>query len=285
MTDLKSFLNAESAVARVELTEVKGSSPREAGTAMFVSPDATHGTIGGGQLEYMAIDQARTMLAAGRDKDRMSVPLGPEIGQCCGGHVEIDITLMDRAAIDVAVRECELAQQARPHVYVFGAGHIGRALADCLALLPVRTILVDERAEEIALCTAPVQKRITPLPEAEVRRAPAGSAFIILTHEHALDFLIAAEALARTDSRYVGMIGSKTKRASFERWCRKNINPPIRAENLVCPIGAQGSSDKRPEVIAAFVAAEVIATLTVDSDRRTGHAPPSENVGGVKVDE
>lgn len=281
MASLKSFLESTPTVARVELTLVKGSSPRETGTAMFVSADGAYGTIGGGQLEYMAIDQARAMLAAGKVLDHMSVPLGPEIGQCCGGYVEISIRRMDTSAIDRALVEERAAALRNPSVYVFGAGHVGRALANCLSLLPVRTILVDQRPEELALCTAPVCKRLTPLPESEVRNAPSDSAFIILTHEHSLDFLIAAEALARTDSRYVGMIGSKTKRVSFERWSRKNVDPPVRAENLVCPIGAQGSNDKRPEVISAFVAAEVMARLTAQVAGPSASAETSETVEGV----
>jgi len=281
MTDLKNFLRSEPCLARVELTAVRGSCPREEGTVMFVSPDGAHGTIGGGQLEYMVIDQARAMLGKGEQNDTMAIPLGPEIGQCCGGFVEIALTRMDVAAVSKALHDAEAAVAARPTVYVFGAGHVGRALADCFALLPIQVVLVDERPEELALCQAPVRKIVTPLPEAEVRRAPDGSAFVILTHEHSLDFLIAAEALARPDARYVGMIGSKTKRVSFERWCRKNISPPVASKSLVCPIGESGSKDKRPEVIAALVAAEVIARLTTEVDPSDEALRASEIVGGA----
>lgn len=280
MPDLKRFFDTATGAARVQLTLVRGSSPREVGTTMFVSNAAIHGTIGGGQLEYMAIDQARLLLKQDRDRETMGVPLGPDIGQCCGGFVELSLTRMDAQAIERALAESADQEAAYPHVHIFGAGHVGRAMADCFALLPVRTILIDPRQEELDLCAAPVDKRLTPLPEEDVRRAPAGSAFLILTHEHSLDFLIAAEALARPDARYVGMIGSKTKRASFESWLKKNINPPVSAETLVCPIGSQGSPDKRPEVIAAFAAAEVIARLTDESDPPGARTPSSENVGG-----
>ena len=92
-----------------------------------------------------------------------------------------------------------------------------------------------------------------------MRRAAPGAAFIVLTHDHALDFLIAREALARGDAAYVGMIGSRTKRVSFLRWLREAGE--VDTGPLVCPIGAAGRPDKRPEVIAAFVAAEVMQTL------------------------
>ncbi|MEO3416366.1 xanthine dehydrogenase accessory protein XdhC [Roseovarius sp. CAU 1744] len=264
-TPLAAFFARNRDVAKVALVQVLGSSPRNAGTEMFVAPGETLGTIGGGQLEYMMVDEARSLLARGTGRTTREVPLGPEIGQCCGGHVTVDIHRMgaeDRAqALALAGREAE----ARPHVYIMGAGHVGRALAGFFAQLPVRTVLVDTRAEELALCQAPVEYRNTALPEAEITAAPPLSAFIVLTHDHALDFLLTSEALARGDAAYVGLIGSATKRVKFRNWCRDHGGgQPI--DGLTCPIGAGGSDDKRPEVIAAFVVAEVMAALTRDTE-------------------
>ncbi|WP_306115961.1 MULTISPECIES: xanthine dehydrogenase accessory protein XdhC [unclassified Roseovarius] len=258
---LVAFVDRHSEVASVRLTKARGSSPREAGTEMFVAPGETYGTIGGGQLEYMMIDEARMMLAKGIAHAVKDVPLGPEIGQCCGGRVEVEIALMSAADRQGALARAEAETRALPHVYVMGAGHVGRALAGLLAQMPVRTLLVDTRAEEMALCKAPVDKRHTALPEAEITSAPAGSAFVVLTHDHALDFLLTAAALARGDAAYVGMIGSATKRARFESWCRDHGGGQ-ETDALTCPIGAGGSADKRPEIIAAFVAAEIMAALT-----------------------
>lgn len=232
---------------RVEVTHTRGSVPREAGAEMLVTQTGTTGTIGGGQLEYMAIDRARQMLARGELSARMDVPLGPEIGQCCGGRVELQLTLTD-----LLPRHPDL-----PQVLIFGAGHVGRALSRALSLLPLRPILVDQRAPEIA--QAPGETRLTPLPEAEIRQAPYGSSFVILTHDHALDFLLAAEALRRLDAPYIGMIGSKTKLAQFRRFARAQ---GLDTDRLTCPIGAGWSRDKRPEIIAAFTAAEIIGRLT-----------------------
>ena len=150
---------------------------------------------------------------------------------------------------------------ALPHVHVMGAGMWAGRWRGSAADLPVRTVVVDSRAEELAQCPDGVELRRSALPEAEIDRAPPGSAFVVLTHDHALDFLLAAAALARRDAAYVGMIGSATKRARFRRWCREHCDGQP-ADALVCPIGATGSADKRPEVIAAFVAAEVMAALT-----------------------
>ena len=258
MSALAAYLAAQPDVIHVRIARVRGSSPRDEGAEMFVAPDAVHGTIGGGQLEYMAIDEARALLSRGEARGEMDVPLGPEIGQCCGGRVEIALTRMDEAMRAAAMEAEEAAQEARPHLYILGAGHVGRALADLAQHLPIRTVLVDGRAAELGLCRAEVETALTPLPEALVRAAPEGSAFVILTHDHALDFLLAAEALGRGDGAYVGMIGSATKRASFTSWTRARGGS---AAGLTCPIGAGQSGDKRPEMIAALVLGEVVAAL------------------------
>lgn len=199
---------------RVQIASAQGSTPREAGAEMFVGPASVDGTIGGGQLEYMAIDRARRMLATGEAEASMDVPLGPEIGQCCGGRV---ILHLDRQGP---------TPQDLPGVLVLGAGHVGRALAQALQPLPVRTRLIDSRAEELARAAPGITTVLTPLPEAEIRAARPGSAAVILTHDHAQDFLLAAEALARGDLAYVGMIGSATKRARFARLAReRGIDP------------------------------------------------------------
>ena len=235
---------------RVRVTQALGSTPRDAGAEMFVTPDRVEGTIGGGQLEYMAIDRARQMLKLGEVQAQMNIPLGPEIGQCCGGRVALTLDREGPTPVD------------SPDALIFGAGHVGRALALALQPLPVTATLIDSRTEELALADRTVATRLTPLPEAEIRNARAGSAVIILTHDHALDFLLAAESLSRHDLSYVGMIGSVTKRAQFIRFAReRGIDPAP----LICPIGAGFSPDKRPAIIAAFTAAELIARLTATS--------------------
>lgn len=274
---LRAFLAAQPAVIRVVLSRVRGSSPREAGTEMFVAPGALWGTIGGGQLEYLAIDAARAMLREGVLTRALDVPLGPEIGQCCGGRVELALTRMRASDRRAALARAAEHDAALPHVYVLGAGHVGRALADLWQHLPVRCILIDTRPEEIALCTAAVERRVSVLPEAEIANAPPGSAFVVLTHDHGLDFLLSAAALDRGDAAYVGMIGSATKRAKFRAWAKRHAGGQT-IEHLTCPIGARGSRDKRPGVIAAFVVAEVMAELTSETAASAPHgaqdAPP-----------
>ncbi|MDA5094764.1 xanthine dehydrogenase accessory protein XdhC [Aliiroseovarius sp. KMU-50] len=255
------FLNGPGPVASLRLTKVRGSSPRATGTEMFVRADALWGTIGGGQLEHLAIDAARDLLAKGNLSQHLDVPLGPEIGQCCGGRVEMVISRMSEADKDIAIDMAVQEEAEQPAVYVLGAGHVGRALADLFQHLPVRCVLVDQREDELALSSANVEKRLSVIPEFDVQNAPAGSAFIVLTHDHGLDFLLASAALTRGDAAYVGLIGSATKRAKFASWTRKHCDRTSVAP-LICPIGAGGSRDKRPAVIAALVVSEVITALT-----------------------
>ena len=259
--DIRAFLNRRHDSVLVEVADVKGSAPRDAGAWMLVARDMIFRTIGGGQLEYMAIDRARKILAGGRDSP-MDVPLGPEIGQCCGGRVALNFRRVNRGLADELVSKVDAEIATRPHVYVFGAGHVGDALADALSLTPVRVVLVDTREAELMAVDAPgVETCLAAMPEQVVRSAPPSSAFIILTHDHALDFLIAAEALQRRDAVYVGMIGSKTKKATFKNWLNREFGSDELFEELICPVGGAVVKDKRPEVIAALAAAEVLTAV------------------------
>ncbi|MGX9574546.1 xanthine dehydrogenase accessory protein XdhC [Mesorhizobium sp. f-mel] len=328
---LKAFLADAGRVALVEVAGTKGSTPREKGAFMLVSGAASFGTIGGGQLEYMAIDKARQMLfspleggeersANGREKANdlafcatnarshsegqaakrpegvvsegiarasstaaatrpdgfaaalpsrgrdvsatLDIPLGPEIGQCCGGRVEVSIRLVDAALAQELIAAAEAEEAQLPHVYIFGGGHVGQALASAVALLPVRVVVVETRVEALEGMPDTVETSLTPMPEAVVREAPPGGAFVVLTHDHALDFLIATEALKRRDAAYVGMIGSKTKKATFRSWFLKSADgSEAEFARLVSPIGGETVKDKRPQVIAALAAAEIMTAL------------------------
>ena len=244
----------------VTVASAKGSTPRVTDAWMAVSETDVFGTIGGGQLEYMAIDAARALLKSGERETRLDVPLGPEIGQCCGGRMALDLHVLDQDAQDKLKARLSAEKDARPDVLIFGAGHVGRALARTLMLLPVQPLLIDNREDELALALD-LPQQLLAMPEASVRKARPGSAIVVATHDHALDFLIVREALERGDLPYVGMIGSKTKRRSFERWLEKEAGSRSLADKLICPIGHHEVSDKRPEVIAAFTAAELMDRL------------------------
>ena len=264
-SELRALLAAHPATIVAEITATRGSTPREAGAFMLIAADAVIGTIGGGALEYMVIDRARQVLRTGEAGDDLDIPLGPEIGQCCGGRVDIAMRRVDGPRAEALVARLEAEAVARRHVYLFGAGHVGHALAAALAPLPFAVHVVDTRTAELAGLPDNVEAVASPMPEAVVRSAPQGSVFVILTHDHALDFLIAFEALKRADSPYVGMVGSKTKRARFRSWYLGEGGDPAALDRLVLPIGGrtfpQGLGDKRPAVIAALAAAEILVQI------------------------
>jgi xanthine dehydrogenase accessory factor len=261
---LRTFLFANPSAIAAELTSVRGSSPRESGAFMLIGPDSTIGTIGGGALEYLVIARAR-QVRDGVPSDPMDIPLGPEIGQCCGGRVEVSLRAVDAALAARLVARLQAEHAAHPHVYLFGSGHVGHALARALSLLPLQVHVIDTRPEELAGLPDNIEAKAVALPESVVRSAPAGSSYVILTHDHALDFLIANEALQRADAPYVGMVGSKTKRAKFTSWYLGEGGEAAALERLVLPIGGaafpRGLGDKRPEVIAALAAAEIMVHI------------------------
>jgi xanthine dehydrogenase accessory factor len=256
---LAALIAAGPAVA-VTVSNVRGSTPREAGAWMVVGRTSILGTIGGGQLEFEAIARARKILEDGTVSEAMDIALGPSIGQCCGGRVELELKTIDTGLEAELQRRIADERDTRPHVYLFGAGHVGRALVASLALLPMQVVVVETRLDELRDLPNSVITHLTPLPEAIVDGAPPHSAFVVLTHDHALDFLIVRAALQREDAAYVGMIGSATKRATFEAEFRRSGGTVDQSARLTCPIGAK-LTDKRPEVIAALVAAELTMAL------------------------
>ena len=254
------FLNYNKRVIQASIVRTIGSSPRNSDTEMFISETDTLGTIGGGQLEYLVINHSKKMIAENIKKDILKISLGPEIGQCCGGKVEVSLLEMYEKDKCLALNRFNKKDKNLPHVYVMGAGHVGRALALQLQHLPVRCVLIDSRVDELAKCSADVETRLSAIPEEDIKSAPRGSAYVILTHDHALDFILCGAALDRHDAKYVGMIGSKTKRVKFKKWYQVNYDNNL-IRDFTCPIGNVKNQDKRPSIIASFVAAEVIDML------------------------
>jgi xanthine dehydrogenase accessory factor len=260
--------------AVIQVLEHKGSVPRETGTRMLVAADGeVQGTIGGGQLEWQAIARARDWLLAaeGRAAEplQQEVPLGPALGQCCGGRVRLRTERLDDSSLAGWPEEPLLF-----HLQLYGAGHVGRAIAQALSPLACSVQWIDERDD--AFPPAPLthgRARIEPIasdaPALEARSAPPGSCFLVLTHSHALDFDIVREVLRRDDVAFLGLIGSSTKRARFEHQLLARGAPPAQLARLRCPIGVPGIRGKAPEVIAASVVAQLLQVASM----------PAGNVG------
>jgi xanthine dehydrogenase accessory factor len=307
-------IEAEGSAALVTLARVEGSSPREAGARMVVRPSGGfHGTIGGGALEWVALEAAQAALAFGRGPaSRRSLALGPELAQCCGGRVEWRIETFDRrdlpglGPLAAAERagpamlkawigadgriERALEPDRRGHtltatlssdhswmepigksaraVYLFGAGHVGRALALALAPLPFAVRWIDSRREAFPSRTpANVAPIHAPDPPAELVNAPDGALIVVMTHAHPLDLAIVVEALRVERFGFVGLIGSASKKARFVSQMRAAGLEEQTLARLVCPIGIAGIESKDPAVIAASTASQLLlAAERLDRD-------------------
>jgi xanthine dehydrogenase accessory factor len=301
----------------VTICIVKGSAPREPGAKMLVWPQDQEGTVGGGQLEFTIVEQARRMLDASSRWRFQNYPLGPLLGQCCGGNVGLLLERLDdesaawlagiAAAEAAADPYCvisrlgadgvakKIAQAApgedavaisyasgksvtgalgegaiiaehitpRPRLLMFGAGHVGRALAPIAATLPFHLEWFDTRPE-----FAVPGVTITADPVGQVRAAPPGAFALIFTQSHALDYDLTRAVLERGDLAYCGLIGSATKRARFEKRLVADGLPRAGLSVLTCPIGEIGLHSKLPQVMAVAIAAELLLVLEALAKRR-----------------
>jgi xanthine dehydrogenase accessory factor len=245
----------------VTIVEERGSTPRNAGSKMVVSAGRIFDTIGGGHLEYRAMEIARDMLASGSQHTRLErFSLGASLGQCCGGVNLLLFEPMGRPQAQIAV---------------FGAGHVGRALVPLLASLPCRVRWIDARAAEFpAQLPEGVTQIVSEDVIEEVDNLPVGSYCIVLTHNHQLDMELAAAILMRGDFSYFGLIGSKTKRVKFEHRLRQRGFDAAVLQRMRCPMGLAEVKGKLPIEIAVSIAGEVIATYNAHFGERSAAAEP-----------
>ena len=265
---LSRLLAASAVLVRVHSTE--GSAPRDAGAWMAVFTDSLLGTIGGGHLEHQAIESARELLALQLSKsgleqgaaapELMRMALGPSLGQCCGGVVHLSLQRVN--AQDAATLREQLDTPRMP-VALFGGGHVGHALAELLARLPVALHWIDSREGIFpdALPAHVVCEHSEPVQGAVASLAP-GSRVLIMSFSHAEDLDVLALCLTRQRQRgdlpYIGLIGSQTKWASFRRRLEARGFTSEELAHVTCPIGVPGIEGKEPEVIAVAVAAQLL---------------------------
>ncbi len=300
-------LAARGPVAMVSVLASEGSAPRGAGTRMLVTAAEQSGTIGGGNLEYQAAQQARAILALPPGAWRVQdYPLGPLLGQCCGGRVRLLVEHIDSAALgwiaDVGAqtlggranrarmlvsllhsariersvcgdtppsnlaargdlpqpgaRIAEAIDERRRPLYLFGAGHVGQAIARHAANLPFHLAWFDTRPEFAAVGS------VTIIDEPQVTKcvieAPDEAAILILTHDHGLDYQLTLAALGRATTAFVGLIGSSTKRARFVSKLKLDGLTGEAIARMNCPIGIAGIAGKEPDVIAVAALAQLL---------------------------
>ncbi|MTH97140.1 xanthine dehydrogenase accessory protein XdhC [Roseibium sp. RKSG952] len=297
-------LETGNACALVTVAAIKGSTPRETGARMVVRADGGFfGTIGGGTLEFEAIRWAQKALEdAKAGLFQKTVSLGPDLGQCCGGRVDVAIEVISVSQINqtrkLAAMEAggsgfstiakvvdgqplvrsihpdtrpdlfhltqdgqlsETFGDARQPVYLFGAGHVGKAVVLALAPLPFSVSWIDSRADVFPAAVPPNTRKIaSDRPAEELMNAPDGAFIVVMTHSHALDEEIISTALKSQRFGYCGVIGSATKRARFRKRLKtRGLSDPV-LEAMVCPIGVSDIKSKHPAAIAAGIAVDLL---------------------------
>ncbi len=254
----------------ISIERFEGSSPREVGAWMLVSTDQVEGTVGGGRLEFDAMAHARSLLSASpfvASSESRRYALGPALGQCCGGVVWLKFVGIDvNSAIELEAiqRESVRANSLKSlKIALFGGGHVGKAIARALAPLPCEVHWIDSRDEIFpeqlpantqAEHSAPVQAAVSDLaPQSHV---------LIMSFSHAEDLDVVAACLKRrrekNDLPFIGLIGSKTKWATFRHRLEERGFTADELANITCPIGLPSIAGKEPEVIAASVAAQLM---------------------------
>jgi xanthine dehydrogenase accessory factor len=259
MNSVTSRLLSEDAVL-VTVEATQGSVPREAGTWMAVFAADVVGTIGGGHIEFQAIQQARQRLLGEPGEPVRQFALGPSLGQCCGGAVRVRFER--GGAADVPALQARLAARLTP-LALFGGGHVGKALVNVLGTLPFAVTWIDSR-DEIFPDAVPDNvacEHSDPVQAAVAQLAP-GSRVLVMSFSHAEDLDIVAACLKRLRERadlpYVGLIGSKTKWATFRHRLEERGFSGEELARITCPIGVPGIAGKEPEVIAVAVAAQLL---------------------------
>ena len=326
LTNLREMVEAERSAVRVTIIRADGSTPRGVGCAMIVGLTAFSGTIGGGALEMGALRTARRLLALFATdtapqwwREVHDFPLGPALGQCCGGFVQLLFERVGEAELrDVPiasskdmllvrhikpgqpwrfathrkddedawplkicgyVRKCfsgtcgrdaalisdwfiEPINVSNQNMFLYGAGHVGRAVTKAFVDLPFKIYWVDTHPERYPSdFPENVTKLVARDPADAVRHAPPGAWHVIMTHSHAIDFDICHAVMKHCDFGYIGVIASRTKRVRFERRLREvGIPDPLIAQ-LQAPIGLARLDGKEPAVIAVSLAADFLLRL------------------------
>jgi xanthine dehydrogenase accessory factor len=253
----------------VTVTAVRGHAPREAGAKMVVSADASWGTVGGGNLEAVAVERAREMVAAGGgDPVTFEMSLSDKARyqhgvQCCGGEVTL---LLEPLPVV-------------PSVAIFGMGHVGTELARILARHDLELHLVDSRADQLAPLTqlpvlddavASVHTHPVPvLPELVISELPRGSHLLVMTHDHAEDIALCDAALRDGRAASIGLIGSSAKWSRFRRQLADQGHSPEAVDRIDTPIGLPDLAGKEPATIAVSVAARLLQLFAADRSEVT----------------
>jgi len=243
---LNTFKRKQEAVALITVTKCLGSTPCVVGSRMIVAKDRKiYGTIGGGKIEFMAIEEAIRAIEENQIIEK-KYTLGPEFEQCCGGQVELIIEPMNQS----------------PQLFLFGAGHIGVEISKLLIDTPFEVNLIDSRDNWLSKLDLGKEIKMRAVDQKDFKTFNdtvnwgSNCYVLVLTHDHAIDFDIIAMAL-QNETKYIGLIGSKTKRVRFHNMLVNDLNIKEGMDNVVCPIGLPIGGET-PKEIAISVVSQLI---------------------------
>ena len=271
LKEFEHFIKTEKDIALIELITVKGSSPREVGTWMLVSPQKCLNTIGGGVLEFSMIAEAKKMMED-RSVDKLSFKsnLNPKFDQCCGGVVSCQISIVTKSTIKMIEKRIKNEISKFKSLYLFGAGHVGKSVIKLGLNLPLKITVTDSRLDvvkglqnQFRDCVDTIKFNVDAIPERIIKSSPENSAYLVMTHSHATDFSLIEEILSLKKIGYVGMIGSKSKKISLQKYLKRRNISDNKADLVKCPIGRpiKFSGRKSPEVIAALTISDILESL------------------------
>ena len=257
---LKKFNNAinyKDLIVKAKIFNVKGSSPNTIDDIILISNDTIFGTIGGGNLEYLVVKEAKRLIDKKINKKSLNIPLGPGIGQCCGGYVQIKLSLHQNSS--EALKNEKLYDEKNTNLYIFGAGHIGQALISKLENINFNTFLIDSREDFLKMTNINnINYLLSKKPWEIIYRLKDNSYFVVLTHSHDYDLKILNEVLKKNFT-FLGLIGSKTKKNRFFKRLIDNGHNKSLVEKIECPIGINIGNSKEPDEIAFSIITRLIS--------------------------
>ena len=249
-------INFNNEIVKGKILDVKGSSPNNIDDIILISQDTIFGTIGGGNLEYLVIDEAKKILDKKVKNKILSIPLGPGIGQCCGGYVQIELSLHKNSKD--ALKNESLKKNIKPNLYIFGSGHIGQAIISKLENINFNTFIIDSREDYLNMTNIKdINYLLSKKPWEIVSKLDDNSYFIVLTHSHDFDLKI-LNAVLKKNNTFVGLIGSLTKKKRFYKRLINNGHNKSIVEKIECPIGVDIGNSKDPNEIAFSIITRIL---------------------------
>ena len=249
-------VEAQGTCALVTVINAEGSTPREQDAWMVVTHQGYHGSIGGGTLEWHAMAEAQALLGKPATYKMIRKNLGPDLGQCCGGRVDLRIESFDSQSLPQLRDHASNHKDDFQHIHLWGAGHVGRALVMALAPLPFRISWWDARSN---VFPSVVPQNVT-CRTGTPNDMEEDAFVLVMSHSHALDFEIVDYALRNPAFSFVGLIGSQTKRARF---IKRLSEVGVDSTRLTCPIGVSSLKSKLPAAIAAGVAVQMLEQVEI----------------------